>query len=260
MRDGGRQRQRRILAPTFNEQISESVWKESCRQAQKMLDYLEKHPGGETLDGLHNVAINIIGHAGYGQSQDWSPEPYKLAANIQKEELSYFNAIGLITVMLLEAAFLPPKLLKLPIMSPALRLLGKAMEDLPQISRDLLDSERDAAKQRTGPKNNLLSMLVQLSDEGKRADKSGLFLTEDEIRGNLFTFSAAGFDTTANTMGYAVMLLAAYPEWQDWVREELESFDLDSSKWEYETTFPKCRRVLAVMVGSINCSHSINLH
>jgi cytochrome P450 len=175
-----------------------------------MLDYLEKHPGGEVLDGLHNVAINIIGHAGYGQSKDWSPEPYKPATNIQKEELSYFNAIGLITIMLLEAAFLPTKFLKLPIMSPALQLLGKAIEELPQISKDLLDSERQAAKQGARPRSNLLSMLVQLSDEGKRRDNSGLFLTEDEIRGNLFTFSAAGFDTTANTMGYAVTLLATY--------------------------------------------------
>lgn len=210
MRPHDRQRQRRILAPIFNEQISESVWTESCRQARTMLDYLEKHPGGEVLDGLHNVAINIIGHAGYGQSKDWSPEPYKLATNIQKEELSYFNAIGLTTIMLLEAAFLPPKFLKLPIMSPALQLLGKAMEELPQISKDLLDSERQSAKQGARPRSNLLSMLVQLSDEGKRGDNSGLFLTEDEIRGNLFAFSAAGFDTTANTMGYAVMLLSAY--------------------------------------------------
>ena len=243
-----RQRQRRILAPIFNEQISESVWKESCRQARAMLDYLEKHPGGETLDGLHNIAINILGHAGYGQSQDWFPEPYKLAGNIQKAELSYFNAIGLITVMLLEAAFLHPKLLKLPIMSPALRLLGKAMEGLPQMAKDLLDSERKSAKQGSAPRTNLLSMLIRLSDQGKREDKSGLFLTEDEIRGNLFTFSAAGFDTTANTMGYAVTLLATYPEWQDWIRKELESFEEDGSKWEYEAIFPRCRRVLALMV------------
>jgi Cytochrome P450 len=212
-----------------------------------MLDYLETHPGGEVLDGLHNIAINVLGHAGYGQSQNWSPEPYKLA-NIQKEELSYFNAIGLITIMLLEAAFLPPKFLKLPIMPPAIKLLGKAMEDLPRISEELLNSERQAAREGSRPRNNLLSMLVQLSDQGKRGDNSGLFLTEDEIRGNLFTFSAAGFDTTANTMGYAVTLLAAYPEWQDWVREELQSLDVESSKWEYLATYPKCKRVLAVMV------------
>jgi Cytochrome P450 len=215
-----------------------------------MLEHLENHPGSETLEGLHNIAINVIGYAGYGQSHSWSPEPYKDATNLQKEKLSYFNGIGLITIMLLEAAFLPPKFLKMPFMSPAHRLLGRAMEELPSLSRDLLDSERQAAKRGSGPRNNLLSMLVRLSDEGKTEGSTGLSLTEDEIRGNLFTFSAAGFDTTANTMGYAVTLLATYPEWQKWLQDELKNFDVDSLKWDYEATFPNLKRVLAVMVSS----------
>lgn len=216
-----------------------------------MLRYLENHPGSETLEGLHNIAINVIGHAGYGQSHAWSPEPYKTTSNLHKEKLSYFNSIGLITILLLEAAFLSPKFLKMPFMPPAHRLLGRAMEELPRLSKDLLDSERQAAKKGSGPRSNLLSMLVRLSDEGKTDGNLGLSLTEDEIRGNLFTFSAAGFDTTANTMGFAVMLLATYPEWQEWVQYELKNFDVDCLKWDYETTFPNLKRVLAVMVSSL---------
>src|ERR1700744_5746378 len=181
-----------------------------------MLDHLEHHPGSQTLEGLHNIAINVIGFAGYGHRLTWSPEPYKDATNLRKEKLSYFNAIGLITIMLLEAALLPPWFLKMPFMGPAHRLLGRAMEELPTLSKELLDSEREAAKKGSGPRNNLLSNLVRLSDEGKA--ETGLSLSEDEINGNLFTFSAAGFDTTANTMGYAVMLLVAHPEWQGWVQ------------------------------------------
>ena len=196
-----------------------------------MLEYLENHPGGGTLEGLHNIAINVIGYAGYGQSHTWLPEPYKDATNLYKEKLSYFNSIGLITILLFEAAFLPPKFLKMPFMSPAHRLLGRAMEELPKLSKDLLDSERQAAKKGSGPRNNLLSMLVRLSDEGKTEGNLGLSLTEDEIRGNLFTFSAASFDTTANTMGFAVTLLTTYPEWQEWVKEELKNFDVDVLKW-----------------------------
>jgi cytochrome P450 len=215
-----------------------------------MLEYFEDHPGSGTLEGLHNIAINVIGYAGYGQSLKWSPKPYKDAENLYKEKLSYFNGIGLITILLLEAAFLPPKFLKMPFMPPAHRLLGRAMEELPGLAKDLLDSEREAAKNGSGPRNNLLSMLVRLSDEGKTAGNPGLFLTEDEIRGNLFTFSAAGFDTTANTMGYAIILLATYPEWQDWVQNELKNINANSLEWDYETTFPRLNRVLAVMVRS----------
>jgi cytochrome P450 len=135
-------------------------------------------------------------------------------------------------------------------MSPAHRLLGRAMEELPRLSKDLLDSERQAAKKGSGPRNNLLSMLVRLSDQGKTEGNPGLSLAEDEIRGNLFTFSAAGFDTTANTMGFAVTLLATHPEWQEWIQEELKNFDIDGLRWDYEAIFPNLRRVLAVMVSS----------
>jgi hypothetical protein len=217
-----------------------------------MLDYLEKNPGDKTVDGLRNLAINVLGHSCYGHNKSWSPESYNPANNLQNEGQSYFQAISLVTVMILEAAFLPSKLLKLPIMPRSLRLLGEAMENLPQYTQDLLDQERQAASQGCGSRNNLLSMLVQLSDQGQREGGSGLSLSDDEIRGNLFLFSAAGFDTTANTMGYAVTLLAVYPEWQDWIREELQSLDLDISRWEYKETFPKCQRVLAVMVRSLS--------
>ena len=211
-----------------------------------MLDYLEKHPGDKTLDGLRNIAINVLGYSTYGQSQPWSPEPYN-PNHSQKKAAPYFRAMLLVTEMILEAAFLPPKFLKLPVMSPSLQLLGEAIENLPQYTKDMLDRERQAARQGLGPRNNLLSLLVQLCDQ-RRESSSGLSLSEDEIRGNLFIFSAAGFDTTACTMGYAVTLLAAYPEWQDWIREELENLDPDISKWEYEETFPECQRILAVMV------------
>lgn len=217
-----------------------------------MLDYLEKNPGDNTIDGLRNIAINVLGHSCYGQSQPWSPESYNPGNNLPKEGSSYFQAISLVTIMILEAAFLPSKLLKLPVMPQSLQMLGNAVEDLPKFTKKMLDQERKVADQDSGPRNNLLSMLVRLSDQGKKEGGSGLSLSEDEISGNLFLFSAAGFDTTANTMGYAVTLLAAYPEWQDWIREELQSLDIDISKWEYKETFPKCQRVLAVMVCSLS--------
>src|ERR1700761_7187304 len=68
------QRQRRIIAPNLNERISKSVWAESCSQASKMSDYLIKNPGCKTIDGLRNIAINVLGRSSYGQSQEWTPD------------------------------------------------------------------------------------------------------------------------------------------------------------------------------------------
>jgi cytochrome P450 len=246
------QRQRRVIAPNLNERISKSVWAESCSQATKMSDYLIKNPGSKTIDGLRNIAINVLGRSSYGQSQEWTPDETVDTSDVQ-QELTYFKSISLITLMLLPAAFLPVKFMKLWLMPSSLKLLGRGMEALPKLTRDLLDNERKASKDGSVSRNNLLSQMIQLSDDYKESN-SGLKLTEEEIHGNLFLFSAAGFDTTANTMAYAVTLLAAYPEWQDWMRVDLQGLGDDPLSSVYEEVFPKCRRTLAVMVSSI-CSY-----
>ena len=57
-----------------------------------------------------------------------------------------------------------------------------------------------------------------------------------EILGNLFQFTAAGFDTTANTMAYAIKILAIETKWQDWIIEEIDSVlndELNPSLYKY---------------------------
>lgn len=115
-------------------------------------------------------------------------------------------------------------------------------------TKEVLEEERQITKKEGVPRNNFLSMLVQVSDQEKSAGSSGLTLSDDEISGNLFVFSTAGFDTTANTTGYAIINLAAYPEWQEWVREEIRDLDPDVSQWRYGAIFPHCPRILALMV------------
>lgn len=78
-------------------------------------------------------------------------------------------------------------------------------------------------------------------------------LTESEIFGNSFEFNSAGHDTTANTLSYCVLLLAAHPTYQDWIAEELQHVlnDDDSETWDYDETFPKLKRCLAILVSQL---------
>ena len=75
-------------------------------------------------------------------------------------------------------------------------------------------------------------------------------LSVDEILGNIFVYNFAGHDTTATSLNYAVLLLVAHPEAQDWIAEEL-NFYLDnenSETWRYDAVFPKLKRCLAILV------------
>jgi cytochrome P450 len=115
-----------------------------------------------------------------------------------------------------------------------------------------------------------MTTLVRLSDQAREQERNESrhfatsekslataniqYLTEEEIAGNLFIFTAAGFDTTSNTMSYAICLLAAFPEWQAWIQAEIDVVrgDLRNdhvAMQNYAMSFPKLTRCLAVMVS-----------
>ncbi|KAL5000911.1 cytochrome P450 monooxygenase [Aspergillus recurvatus] len=248
-------RHRRMFAANLDERISSTVWTESTRQAQDMLKHVLQHPGNQTLDGLKSIAMNVIGKAGFSQEEQWAPGLRSQLGNQTTGKPAYFETMSLVSQMLLEAAFLPPKFMKAPIMPRALQLLGFHMERTPGYVQEVLDEERRATEKeqekRSGRRNNFLSLLLQLSDEERRSGQGQFSLTDDEISGSLFVFTAAGYETTANTMSCTVTLLAAYPEWQDWIREELQTLPDDPSTWRYEEIYPRCRRTLAVMYETL---------
>jgi cytochrome P450 len=224
-----------------------------------MVDFIINEPNSETSDtvnGLRGIAMNVLRQTAYGQPKPWNRMDLP---RDPKATISYTDRISLCTELLILAALVPVNLLSLPIMPKLVRTLGSALERLPLLTKEMLDRERVEMASGSKSHDNIMSMLVRLSDQGKnqaigKPTSKAQYLTEDEICGNLFIFTAAGFDTTANTMSYTIALLAAHPEWQEWLREELDfvlregdiSDDLD-----YNTIFPRLGRCLAIMVRTI---------
>ncbi|KAJ5676144.1 hypothetical protein N7462_009041 [Penicillium macrosclerotiorum] len=244
-------RHRRMFNTNLDERISKMVWTESIEQAQAMVDYMVEHPGNETLEGLRSIAINIIGKAGYNWQQSWSPKKSYGTSKAGSVKESYFEMLSLVSTKILEAAFLPRKLLQLPFMSPAWRLMGYHLERAPRYIEEMLRDEAQIATDRGEPGHNFLSLMLQHANEEKHAGEVTSSLSAEEISGNLFVFTVAGFESTANTMGFTVILLALYPEWQDWIREEINLIAKDSTNLAYETTFAKCKRLLALMFETL---------
>lgn len=200
-----------------------------------------------TIGGLRTIAINVLMSAGYGVSQSWkhgSGEPP------QGHSLSYIETVSVVVHNYLVAALVPARLLRLPVMPTSLRKLGAAVFDFPARTKEMVEKERKA----TGLlRSNMMSALVKASDDEKnpaRKDaKSRLHMSEDEMIGNLYQFTIAGFDTTANTMAYAVTILAIHIEWQDWIIEEIDQVAIFYADLDYGRTFPALTRCLALMVS-----------
>lgn len=256
-------RQRRIIAPNLNERIMETVWAESFQQSGEMVDYFSKQTStNETVNGLRSVAINVLGQAGYGQSQTWNVEGIPVA---QDGKWTYFGAISVIIDYITVSAFVNSRLMRAFFMPKAVQKIGVAMQQAPIKADEMLEKERSHFASGSETKDNMMSMLVRLGVQGDPGKESGAassqYMTDDEIRGNLFIFTAAGFDTTANTMVYAVALLAAYPEWQLWLTEQLDEIlgDTVVDEVEYASVYPKLTRCLALMVSAKSAVSEVHM-
>lgn len=97
-----------------------------------------------------------------------------------------------------------------------------------------------------------MSQMIQASEQDPGREKA-LTLSEEEMIGNLFIFTAAGFETTANSLSYALTLLAKYPMWQDWLIEEVDDIlpDKETQEFSYTSVHPRATRILAFMFETL---------
>lgn len=98
-------------------------------------------------------------------------------------------------------------------------------------------------------------------DLGELDAGAGGGLSDDEIFANMFDYNIAGHETTAHSLNYCFHILSVEPQWQDWIREEVDHVygmsALDPSTLEYEQYFYRLKRCLALMV-SLSCIGSFH--
>jgi cytochrome P450 len=128
-------------------------------------------------------------------------------------------------------------------MPSAVQTIGTAVEEFPRYAAEIIQQQRE----QNDTSGNLIKTLVS----NLRSNKTDS-LTENEIVGNLFNFSIAGFDTTANTVAYAIMSLAVDPDLQDWIFEEVVEANTRYPGSEYDKCFPMLKRSVALMVSYPN--------
>jgi cytochrome P450 len=245
-----------MIAPLLNERISEVVWTESLKQTEQMMNWVETNNEfltNSVVDGLKTIAINVLGAAGYGSSRSWTPSGNSISAEPTSEP--FFDSVSLQTQFFILTALVPTSILRLPFMPQQIQDLAAAKLNFPRYAQDLISAERVAQAESLEAGSNIMAMLVktldqsdELAEEDPKKQRKGA-MSADEVQGNLFILSIAGFETTANTMVYAIVLLAIYPKWQEWLIEEIDSVVSQNPESHYEQSYPKLVRCLAFMVG-----------
>ena len=205
-----------------------------------------------TVEDTATLALHVLTSVGFGMS-------YPFRHGSQKppdgHEMTYRDSLAICLKSIIVFAIVPKKFLTLRWLPIRLRTLGQAVKEFQCYMDELLVHERNSRRTMPGT-GNLVSAMLEASEESQLSvgkDKgSKLSLADNEIFGNMFAYSLAGHETTADAVAASLVLLAANPEYQQWLAEEINSVCSTSSNpetWAYGTTFPKLQRCLAVMVS-----------
>ncbi|KAE8362771.1 cytochrome P450 [Aspergillus caelatus] len=250
-------RHRKVLATPFNESAMSFVWDESVEQSRQMLDIW----ASPDLDKISSVArdtrtlsLNVLAAIGFRKSypfQSASESCYRA----EGESVSYRDALQTVLDNAILLMIMPRRFLSLSFAPESWNQLAKAAADFQRHMVRMLDEEVQAWNEGQAGSGGLMTSFVRAmnlkrhdaGDKTKDVPLQGL--TTDEIFGNIFVINFAGHDTTANTLSFALLLLAAYPEVQDWVAEEL--LLLTDTKGRYADLFPKLSRCRAVMLETL---------
>ena len=229
------------------------MWKESLRQSRDMLQgWLDRGKTGteDTTQDTKTLALHVITGAGFGKFYSFLSGSQILSPN---HNMSYRDALSIVLNNLFLVVLFPNYWSSYSPWLGKLQTAPQAAKELKNYMVEIVERERAFLSKQDPGVPNLVSTLVRASeDENRNFDGHAIRgLTDDEIYGNLFIFTFAGHETTANTLGYCLSLLAVYPEWQTWIIEELDEVlgsrgDVDLE--EYEAVFPYLKRSLALMV------------
>lgn len=255
---------RRYVAPTFGERNHALVWKTGLQQAMELVEFWQATSAGEgdsavqppVHHDLLSLTLHTVAGAAYGVPMTFlhreaGPDSLNGEEDLFSDgatpptgfTLSFRQALAFVANNLIAhtiVSALPPWISRLKI--PFVLQHRRAHTDFTRYLSAL------AATAGTSGRPTLLDLLVA----GQDSEDDGKKLSREELMGNLFTFTLAGYETTAQTLYYALLMLALQPDTQRWVREGVDAALLDQPadprEWRYETVFPLLVRPLCLMV------------
>ncbi|TGO70367.1 hypothetical protein BOTNAR_0001g00420 [Botryotinia narcissicola] len=254
-------RHRKVLAAPFNENIMKFVWQESLMQAKEILETWNQRSASQeisTAKDMRTLSLNVLAATGFRKSYQ-----FRSSAQAGTDEAgSYRDALQNVLDNVILIMFIPFRYLCLPIMSKSWRLVGKAATDFKVYMEDMLDEESTLLKEGKVGSGTLMTSFVgalgvhqkeDMVTSRQTAQSPSKGLAVEEIFGNIFVLNFAGHDTTANTLAFSMILLAAHPGVQDWVAEELKEVIKDAADelLEYEKLFEKLNRCRAVLLETL---------
>jgi cytochrome P450 len=199
--------QRKVLAPMFARKKVLEFGSAMTGAAQDLIERWDRLGDGTTIEvgaEMAKVTLDVLERTIFSDGFGSDAEDIRVAM------ATYFNTIGKISPLdVLGVPDFVPRLSRVRIRS-TLNFFESEVEKVISARRRILAERPDDAP------NDLLTHLLQAFD----SETEGI--TEGELRSNILTFVAAGHETTANTLSWAMFLLSQSRQWRQRVEEEVD--------------------------------------
>ncbi|MGZ3351390.1 MAG: cytochrome P450 [Xanthobacteraceae bacterium] len=200
--------QRRVLAPMFARRTVMDFAPAMMAAVDDLIDRWSALGACATVDvaaEMAKVTLDVVERTIFSDGFGSDAEDIRIAMT------TYFNTIGKISPLdILGVPDFVPRLSRFRVRS-TLQFFETEVDRVISARRRILAERPDRAP------NDLLTHLLEALDT-TGADG----LTEAEVRSNILTFIAAGHETTANTLSWALFLLSQLREWRERVEAEAD--------------------------------------
>ncbi|KAK1772873.1 cytochrome P450 [Phialemonium atrogriseum] len=253
------------LPPLAADGVHRTVWEETRRQVD-MMAAARSRSGAASTDAsvktnIYTLTVNTMSLAAFGKASDWVDSQDAVSPG---HEMSVVGAIRGVVMHLPHILLLPKWALRRSPWQAAYR----AYVEFERYMDELLASERVRLQTdaRESSRENLLTAVLRAnmansstSQEPTREKGGSIYnpigrtsLTDEEIKGNVFIFLLAGYDTTANTMWFCCIVLSLYSDIQERIFEEVDRICEEAeragrSELSFTDDFPKFRYLVAFM-------------
>ena len=198
--------QRRVIAPIFARKTVMDFGPVMLQAAEDLVRRWRGQGDGATLDvavEMAKVTLDVVERTIFSDGFGSDAEAIRVAM------ATYFNTIGKISPLdLLGMPDFVPRLGRLRVRS-TLKFFEREVDRVISARRRMLADRPDQAP------NDLITHLLRALDVSPE-DR----ITEAEVRSNILTFIAAGHETTANTLSWAMFLLSQSAKWRERVEAE----------------------------------------
>ncbi|KAK2018654.1 cytochrome P450 [Colletotrichum eremochloae] len=246
-------RHRKATVATLSDKTNGLVWAEAIRQTRQMVQHYEAVSKGRILDPIEDVRelyLHVFTRVCYGVGYDFKqPEQIPTGHSLSYKTCLYTSIKGILMLRLIPWSIM--RLPGLPLPS-SVRTFRQAIIEMQQYLDEMIATCRGSMSGGTHrASQNLLSFMVRRGKELQDNPKTDIWLDDSEIRGNLFTYALGGHESSAHTFSFALYLLAAHPETQNWLIQEIDQVIASDANWMSEEAFmglyarlPRCQAVM----------------